>query len=101
MRFKLALTEVDPTIRPYFEERWAELADSKSMSITPALTMLEGIHQRWTVLLRSFNEQDIQRTFYHPQAGIRYRLDENIALYAWHSNHHLAHITKLKERKGW
>ena len=100
-RFKLALTEEEPTIRPYYEERWAELADSRSMPIGPALTMLEGLHQRWTVLLQSLSEEDLQRTFIHPQAGKRYRLDENIGLYAWHCNHHLAHITRLKQSKGW
>ncbi len=101
IRFKLALTEEEPTIKPYYEERWAELADSKTMPIGPALLLLEGLHQRWTVLLRSLNAQDLKKTFIHPEHGKRFRLDENIGIYAWHGNHHLAHITTLKKNKNW
>ncbi len=101
IRFKLALTEEEPTIKPYYEERWAELADSKSMSITAPLLLLEGLHQRWTILLRSLSTQDLQKTFIHPEHGKRFRLDENIGVYAWHGNHHLAHITSLKKRMNW
>ena len=92
IRFKLALTEDNPTIKPYFEERWAELADSKTMPVEPALKMLEGLHARWTVLLKSLIAEQLTRTFVHPEHGRVLRLDENIALYAWHGNHHLAHI---------
>ncbi len=101
IRFKLALTEDKPTIKPYYEERWAELADSKNMPIEPALKMLEGIHERWTVLLRSLTETELSRIFIHPEHGKEFRLDENIGVYAWHCNHHLAHITTLKTNKGW
>ncbi|HMQ07894.1 MAG TPA: putative metal-dependent hydrolase [Saprospiraceae bacterium] len=101
MRFKLALTEENPTIKPYFEERWAELADSKQMPIEPALKMLEGIHARWAFLIQHVKPALLQSTFVHPQHGKVFRLDENLGLYAWHGNHHLAHITALKIREGW
>ena len=100
-RFKLALTEENPTIKPYYEERWAELADSKNMPIASALKMLEGLHERWIVLLRSLTEKELNRKFIHPEHGKEFRLDENIGVYAWHCNHHLAHITTLKKNKGW
>lgn len=101
IRFKLALTEEEPTIKPYYEERWAELADSKTMPIAPALSLLEGLHQRWTVLLKSLSPDDLKKTFIHPEHGKHFRLDENIGVYAWHGNHHLAHITTLKKRMNW
>lgn len=100
-RLKLALTEDEPVIKPYFEERWAELPDSKSLPLEPSLKMLEGIHLRWVVLLRSLSENDLARTFIHPEHGRKFRLDEQIGLYAWHCNHHLAHITHLKSRMSW
>ncbi len=101
MRLKLALTEETPTIKPYFEERWAELSDSKSMPVEPALKMLEGIHKRWVVLLKSLTEKDWERKFIHPQSGREFTIAVNTALYAWHCNHHLAHITTLKKSKDW
>lgn len=101
IRFKLALTEEKPTIKPYFEDRWAELPDSKNMPIEPALQMLEGIHIRWVVLLKSLTEEQLKRSFIHPEHGKEICLDENIALYAWHCQHHLAHITGLKKARGW
>lgn len=101
MRFKLALTEDEPEIKPYFEDRWAELEDSKNMNIDAALKMLEGIHERWTVLLRSLSKDQLSRTFIHPEHGMKFRLDENIAVYTWHCDHHLAHIKELKKRKNW
>ena len=101
MRFKLALTEDEPAIRPYFEDRWAELADSKSISIEPALKMLEGIHERWVVLLRSLTMDQFSKIFIHPEHGNKFCLDENTGYYAWHCNHHLAHITELKKKMNW
>ncbi|MET4082853.1 hypothetical protein ABIB40_002817 [Pedobacter sp. UYP30] len=101
IRFKLTLTEDNPIIKPYYEARWAELVDSKEIRIEPAIKMLEGIHERWTVLLNSLTKAQLERTFIHPEHGKKFRLDENIGLYAWHCNHHLAHITSLKELKGW
>ncbi len=100
IRFKLALTEEQPTVKPYLEARWAELKDSK-LPIEPSLQILTGLHARWTTLLRSLTDTDLAKTFIHPEHNKIFRLDEIIALYAWHSNHHLAHITTLKERNRW
>ena len=101
MRFKLALTEDTPTIKPYFENRWAELADSKRMPIEPALKILEGLHQRWVVILKSLTKEDLEKKYIHPERGKELRLDETVGLYAWHCNHHLAHITNLKKSRHW
>jgi uncharacterized damage-inducible protein DinB len=100
-RFKLALTEEKPTIKPYFEDRWAELADSKNMPIEPALNILDGLHQRWVVLLKSLTKEDLERRFVHPEHGKELKLDGTLGLYAWHGHHHLAHITNLKKSKQW
>lgn len=101
MRFKLALTEDAPKIKPYLEASWAELPDSKSMPLEPALKMLEGIHERWVFLLNHLSADDFAKTFVHPEHGRVFRLDESTALYAWHCQHHLAHITSLKSRMNW
>lgn len=101
IRFKLALTEDKPIIKPYFEERWAELPDSKNLPINSSLLLLEGLHERWSVLLNSLTSEDLERKFIHPEHGNEIPLKENIAIYAWHCEHHLAHITELKKRKGW
>src|SRR5687768_12544488 len=99
-RFKLALTEDGPpTIRPYYEERWAELADSK-MPVDVSLKIIEGVHSRWTSLLESMTDEDFQREFVHPETGT-WTLDRVLALYAWHSMHHTAHIKTTRERNGW
>lgn len=100
VRFKLALTEDDPTIKPYAEDRWAELADSKSTPIEVSLTLLDSLHDRWVRLLRSLNADDWKRTFRHPELGAM-TLEKNLALYAWHGRHHVAHITELRKRMGW
>jgi len=100
VRFRLALTEEEPTIKPYDEARWAELADAKTSPIEPSLALLEGLHSRWVVLLRSLAPSDWERTFRHPEMGLM-RLDQNLALYGWHGRHHVAHITSLRERQGW
>ncbi len=99
-RFKLALTEDKPTIKPYYEDRWAELPDSK-MSIAPALQMLDGIHERWFYLLKNLTQEQLKRTFTHPEHNKEFPLNETIAMYAWHCRHHLAHVTSLKARVGW
>lgn len=101
MRFKLTLTEENPTIKPYFQDRWVELADSKDVPIGSSLKMLEGLHERWTILLKSLTEAELKKTFSHPEHGRDFRLDETIGNYAWHCNHHLAHITTLKKRMNW
>lgn len=98
-RFKLALTEDEPTIKPYFEDRWAELDDAKA-PVAMSLDLLEALHHRWVWLLRSLKEKDFQRTFRHPELGI-VSLDKNVALYSWHGQHHVAQITSLRERMGW
>ena len=100
IRFKLALTEDEvPTIRPYYEDRWAELGDSR-LPIDVSLKMLDAIHSRWIALLNSMSEADYQKKFIHPETG-EWTLDAALALYAWHSQHHTAHITSLREREGW
>jgi hypothetical protein len=100
IRMKLALTEHEPTIKPYNEAVWAEMADAKSAAIGPSLDLLEGLHFRWTLLLKSLTDADVRRKFTHPELGI-VTVEQYIALYAWHSNHHIAHITSLRSRKGW
>jgi hypothetical protein len=100
VRCKLAITEDEPTIKPYFEDRWAELDDARNAPIALSLDLLEALHGRWIWFLRSLKQDDFQRTFRHPELGI-VSVDKNIALYAWHGQHHVAHITSLRERMGW
>ncbi|MFZ3341628.1 MAG: bacillithiol transferase BstA [Terriglobales bacterium] len=99
VRFKLALTEDDPTIKPYLEARWAELPDSRQ-PIENSLVMLESLHRRWVIVLRSMSEADWKRTFQHPEAGPM-PLEKSLALYSWHGPHHVAHITNLRAKMGW
>lgn len=99
-RFRLALIEDNPTIKPYAEALWAELADARTAPVEPSLSLLDGLHSRWVLLIRSFSEPDFARTFQHPERG-EMRLDQNLALYSWHCRHHLAHINGLRERNGW
>ena len=100
VRFKLALTEDEPTIRPYDEDRWARLEDTRLTSPETSLDLLEALHERWVVLLRSLSTEDFQRAFRHPDLG-KVSLNKNVGLYAWHGRHHIAHITALRERMGW
>lgn len=99
-RYKLALTEDEPTIKPYEEARWAELPDSTG-PIEPSLHLLEALHTRWVALLRALPEEAWARTFVHPEHGRALRLDWTLALYAWHCRHHVAHINALRERERW
>ncbi|MEO7649577.1 MAG: YfiT family bacillithiol transferase [Bryobacteraceae bacterium] len=99
VRFKLAMTESDPVIRPYDEVLWAELPDSKA-PIELSLDLLDAVHRRWTVLLRSFSTSDFARTYRHPEIG-RVTLDWAVASYSWHGRHHVAHIASLRQRLGW
>jgi len=99
-RFKLALTEDVPTIKTYEEAQWAELPEARSAPIGVSLALLEALHQRWVLLLRVLAPAQFARTFRHPELGIM-TLDQQIALYAWHGRHHLAHITSLRTRMGW
>jgi uncharacterized damage-inducible protein DinB len=100
-RFKLTLTEDLPTIKPYREELWAELPDSKNLPLHSSLQILKYVHERWVVVLNAMNAEQWKRGFIHPEKGRRIDLDEAAALYAWHCDHHLAHITSLKKRMGW
>lgn len=100
-RIKLALTEEEPTIKPYEEARWAELPDARSGNIEPSLRLLESLHQRWLLLLRQLSPADFERRFRHPEHGRIFSLNEALAMYAWHGKHHVAHITSLQRRMGW
>jgi hypothetical protein len=101
MRCKLALTEEAPVIKPYFEDRWAGLADYSATPLEVSLALLEALHKRWVVLARSLSDEQMLRTYIHPEYNIEFSVARVLDLYAWHSNHHLAHITRLKERMGW
>ena len=99
-RFKLALTEEEPTIRPYDEAKWAALSDSRDTPVETSLTMLDALHDRWTILLRAMSDDDFRRTLRHPDIGVM-SLDALLSLYAWHGRHHVGHVTSLRERMGW
>jgi hypothetical protein len=100
IRFKLALTEEVPTIKPYEEQFWAELADGNSDDISPSLQLIEGLHKRWVLLLKSFGATELKRQFIHPANNKTSFLDETIGMYAWHGNHHLAHIEQALAHIG-
>lgn len=100
VRWRLALTETEPTIKPYEESAWAKLEDAAHMPVEVSLKLLEALHERWVTLLRSVKDQEFARTFRHPEHGVR-TLDWMLFLYAWHGNHHTAHITELRKQKGW
>lgn len=100
-RFRLALTEDNPTIKPYEEAKWAELPDSKTMPVKFSIDLLKNLHKRWVLLLKSMDKEQLKRTFYHPEQNKALPLYQVIAQYAWHSNHHLAHIQNLKQKMNW
>ena len=100
IRTKLALTENEPTIKPYDEKAWAKLADVPLTPIETSLSLLEAVHERWDHILRSMSDSDFSRPLRHPEHGLR-TIDWLIALYAWHGPHHVAHITALRQRMGW
>lgn len=100
VRFKLALTENVPTIKPYEEGAWARLKDTEQTPIEVSLTLLGALHQRWVILLKSMKPEDFQRKLNHPESGVQ-DLDRVLALYSWHGNHHVGHITGLRERMKW
>ena len=99
VRFKLALTEDEPTM-PYNETRWAELSDSKTTPVETSLAMFDALHERWLHLMRGMSATEFARKMKHPERGAM-SLDDTLGLYAWHGRHHVAHITGLRERKGW
>lgn len=100
VRFRLALTEEQPTIKPYDEARWAELVDARSGPVDVSLALLTALHARWVALLESFQPEHWARAYHHPDMG-QVGLGTALALYAWHGRHHVAHVTRLRERSGW
>ena len=100
VRFKLTLTEDEPVIKPYQEDRWAELPDAREGSILTSLVLLDALHERWVQMLRSLRDEAFARICHHPESGVL-RLDTLVALYAWHGRHHVAHVDALRERMGW
>lgn len=100
VRTKLALTEAVPMIKPYDEERWALLADTKVVPAATTLTLLECVHERWVAVLRAASAADFAREYVHPVSG-KHTLAAMVGMYAWHGAHHVAHVTRLREREGW
>lgn len=100
VRFKLALTEDKPTIKPYDQDAWAQLPDSRTAPIQMSLDLLERVHERWVLVLRAMQDKDFARLINHPESGVQL-LDRVLARYAWHGRHHVAHVTSLRERRGW
>jgi uncharacterized damage-inducible protein DinB len=100
IRFKLALTEDEPTIKPYFEDRWAKTPEVANTPLETSLALLDSLHARWVRLLRGLKAEDWTRTFRHPELGT-VSLEKNLALYAWHGRHHTAHITELRKKMSW
>lgn len=100
VRFRLALTEDEPTIKPYDQEKWAELVDARTLPVEVSLQLIDSLHRRWVVLLRSLSDADFGRRLRHPELGVL-RLDTYLASYAWHCRHHAAHITGLRDRQNW
>ncbi len=100
-RFRLALTEDAPTVKPYDEARWAELPDARTLPVAVSLDLLDALHARWAHLLARLDDEAFARTFVHPQHGQAFTLDWALAQYAWHGRHHTAHITTLRAREGW
>ena len=100
IRFKLALTEDAPQIKPYDEKAWVTLADVQGQDIEGSLLILQGLHARWSALLSSLTLEQLDRTFLHPESGPQ-KLDRTQQTYAWHCRHHVAHVARLRERSGW
>ncbi len=100
VRFKLALTEDNPNIKTYEKHLWVELQDSFKTPVEVSLNLLESLHKRWAILLNLLMDEQFKKTFQHPEWG-NITLSKTLALYAWHSKHHLAHITELKKKLGW
>lgn len=101
IRFKLALTEDNPAIKPYDEDQWSRLNDVTNVPINVSITLLHSLHRRWHTLLESMSEQDYNRTVFHPERQRNISLWDMLLIYAWHGKHHVAHITNLRELNGW
>ena len=100
IRFKLALTEDTPTVKPYNEAEWARLEDVRSTPIETSLSLLDGVHDRWIRILNAMSPSQFQRTLNHPENGVM-TLDDMLAMYEWHGRHHTAHVSNLRQRNGW
>lgn len=100
MRFKLALTEDKPRIRPYFEDRWAKLEDGNYDDLSTTLFFIEALHAKWVKLLKTLQPDDLSREYIHPEHNAVFNLAETIGNYAWHGNHHLAHISNALKFRG-
>jgi hypothetical protein len=100
IRFKLALTETNPTIKPYEEAAWANLIDGNANSISDSIMILKGVHAKWTLLLKNLNTIDLEKEYYHPENNRNYKLNEVLGLYAWHCDHHSAHIEQALKYNG-
>ena len=101
IRIKWTLTEETPTIKYYHENLWSDLEDSKTMPIEPTIQLLEGLHYRLAYIMNRLTDKDLEKSFIHPENGLHFKLKEIIGTYAWHGNHHLAHITELKKKNNW
>jgi hypothetical protein len=101
IRFKWALTEEQPTIKAYYEDRWAALADSRTGDIQAPLALLEGLHARWVLLLHSMTEPQFSRSFIHPETAKSLSLNGALSYYGWHCRHHTAQISWIREQRGW
>lgn len=101
IRFKLAFTEDNPTIRLYHEERWAECEEARYGAIEDSLVLLDSLHKRWSSFIRTFKPQDFSKTYYHPERNRNYSLAEVLSMYVWHGEHHLAHINETKKSRSW
>lgn len=99
-RFKLGVTEDNPTIKPYDENAWAQTADSRQGPVSLSLAIVDGVHRRWVMLLESLEASAFDRTIQHPERGAM-TLTELLGLYAWHGRHHVAQITGQRKRNGW
>jgi hypothetical protein len=101
IRFKLGLTEDNPTIKPYLQDAWANLNDSKIVPINVSITLVHALHAKWGALLNGITSADMERTVYHPEQKKEITLWHMLGVYAWHGKHHVAHINALKERMKW
>ncbi|KUJ60421.1 hydrolase [Flavobacteriaceae bacterium CRH] len=101
IRLKWALTEKNPVIKAYDETLWAELSDDLNMPIQPTISLLEGLHFRLAYLMKNLSQTELEKSFIHPENNSEYRIKQIIGSYAWHGEHHLAHITNLKKYKNW
>ena len=101
IRFKLGLTEDNPTIKPYIQSAWGDTADVTAVPVNLSITLLHSLHHRWYELLKTITDEQWERTIYHPEQERKITLWELLLIYAWHGKHHAAHVTNLREQMGW